>query len=172
MVETENMSMAPGIFEKVRLFDHSFASMAIYGSLTVMAVLVANDETSPLALAAQLFGVTVAIAMAKAYSEILAGTLLRGRKLAWKERKNVLRNVTPVLFGAQGPTLVLLISAFGLFSVDKAIEISKILVLLLLFAYGLRVAQLLHRGLIVQIVSGLAIMSAGIVVVLVNYLFH
>ena len=66
----------------------------------------------------------------------------------------------------------MLISAFGLLSVEAALEISKILVLLLLFVYGLRVAQLLHKNRFVQIVSGIVIMSAGGVVVLMNYLFH
>ena len=148
--------------------------MAIYGSLAVMAVLVAIGfhPASPLQVAAQLFGVTLAIAVAKGYAEIIADTLYRGRRLDKGEALEVLRKVSPVMVGAQGPTAVMLISAFGLLSAEAALEISKILVLLLLFVYGLRVAQLLHKNRFVQIVSGIVIMSAGGVVVLMNYLFH
>jgi hypothetical protein len=114
--------------------------MAIYGSLAVMAVIVAIEDHPPTALraAAQLFGVTLAIAVAKAYAEIIADTLDRGRRLDAEEWREILRKISPVLFGAQAPTLVFLMSAFGLFSVETAISISKVLVLGLLFVYGLR----------------------------------
>ena len=159
---------------KSPLFDRSFASSAIYGTLTVMAVIVAMEDHPPPALraAAQMFGVTLAIAIAKAYAEIIAGTLHRGRRLIAEEWREILRRVSPVLFGSQGPTVVMLLSAFGLFSVETAIDVSKALILVLLFVYGLRVAQLLHTNRLIQIASGLVIMSAGGVVVLINYFFH
>ena len=159
---------------KSRIFDRSFASKAIYGTITVMAVLVAMENYPPPALraAAQMFGVTLAIAVAEAYAEFIAFTLHRGRKLNREERREILQKVSPVLFGSQGPTVVMLLSAFGLFSVETAIDVSKALILVLLFVYGLRVAQLLHTNRLIQIASGLVIMSAGGVVVLINYFFH
>jgi hemolysin III len=167
---TDDPPKASGIL----IFDYSFASMAIYGSLAVMAILVAMEDhpSSALRTAAQLFGVTFAIAVAKAYAEIIADTLHRGRRLNAEEGREILRKVSPVLFGAQGPTLVMLMSAFGFFSVDTAIDVSKVLVLVLLFVYGLRVAQLLHKNRFIQIGSGFVIMSAGGIVVLLNRLFH
>lgn len=68
---------------KNRFFDYSFASMAIYGSLTVMALVVAMENHPPTALraAAQLFGITLAIAVTKAYAELIADTLDRERRL-------------------------------------------------------------------------------------------
>lgn len=167
---TNDAPRASGIL----IFDYSFASMAIYGSLAVMAVLVALENHPPTALrvAAQLFGVTIAIAVAKAYAEIIADTLHRGRRLSVEEGREILRKVSPVLFGSQGPTIVMLMSAFGLFSVDTAIEVGKVLVLVLLFVYGLRVAQVLHKHRLVQLASGFVIMSAGGMVVLINHLFH
>jgi hypothetical protein len=155
-------------------FDYSFVSMAIYGSLTVMAVVVAmeNHPPPPLSAAARVFGVTLAIAAAKAYAELIADTLTRGRKLNGEEGRQLLRRVSPVLFGAQAPTVVFLMSALGWYSVETGIEISRVLVLGLLFVYGLRVGQLLHRARVVQIASGLAIVSAGALVVVMNQLFH
>jgi hypothetical protein len=160
--------------ELVSLFDHSFASAAIYGSLAVMGVIVAMGDhpPPPLIAAVQLFGVTLAIAMAKAYSEILAATLERKRKLNADEGRTIWRAVSPVLFGAQAPTVVFLMSALGWYPVETGVQISKVLVLALLFVYGLRVGQLLHTARVVQIVSGLAIMSAGALVVLMNQLVH
>jgi hypothetical protein len=159
---------------KIPFFDHSFASNAIYGTLTVMAVIVVMEDHPPPALraAAQMFGVTLAIAVAKAYAEIIAGTLHRGRRLIAEEWREILHKVSPVLFGSQGPTIVMLLAAFGLFSVETAIAVSKGLVLVLLFVYGIRAAQILHTNRLIQLVSGLVIMSAGGVVVLINYFFH
>jgi hypothetical protein len=159
---------------KIRFFDYSFASMAIYGSIPVMAVIVAMEyhPPPPLSAAAKIFGVTLAIAVAKVYAELIADTLHRERKLNAAEWREILRKVSPVLFGAQSPTLVFLLSACGLFSVEVGIQISKVLVLVLLFVYGLRAAQVLHKKRFVQILSGLVIMSAGIVIVFINYLFH
>lgn len=175
LAETEGQAaIVAGKPVKIPFLDYSFASMAIYGSLTVMAVIVAMEDhpPSPFRAAAQLFGVTLAIAVAKAYAEIVADTLNRGRKLNAEEAREILRKVSPVLFGAQAPTLVFLLSAFGLFSVETAFEVSKVLVLTLLFVYGLRVAQVLHKNRLAQIASGLVIMSAGLVVVVINYLLH
>ncbi len=159
---------------EIPFFEHAFASNAIYGTLTVMAVIVAMADHPPPALraAAQTFGVTLAIAIAKAYAEIIASTLRKGGTLAWEEWREIVRKVSPVLFGSQGPTIMMLLSAFGLFSVDRAIYISKALVLVLLFVYGIRVAQLLHTNRLIQLASGIVIMSAGGVVVLINYFFH
>jgi hemolysin III len=159
---------------KIRFFDYSFASKAIYGTLTVMAVIVAMEDHAPSALsaAAQLFGATLALAVAEAYAEIIADTLNKRRKLSAEEGREILGKVSPVLFGAQVPTLVFLMSDGGLFSVETAIQISKVLVLVLLFVYGLRVAQVLHKNHLIQILSGLIIMSAGFVVVLIKHLFH
>jgi hypothetical protein len=155
-------------------FDYSFASMAIYGSLTVMAVVIAMEDHPPpsLSAAARLFGVTVAIAAAKAYAELIADTLTRGRKLNAEEGRGLLHKVSPILFGAQAPTVVFLMSAFGWFSVETAIQVSRLLVLMLLFVYGLRVGQVLHKTRFVQIASGLAIMSAGAVIAFMNFRFH
>src|SRR5687767_1372193 len=77
---------------KIRFFDYSFASKAIYGTLSVMAVIVAMENHPPTALsaAAQLFGVTLALAVAETYAEIIAHTLDRGRKLNAEEGREIL----------------------------------------------------------------------------------
>jgi hypothetical protein len=159
---------------KIRFFDYSFASKAIYGAIAVMAVIVAMEAHPPTALfaAAQSFGVTLAVAVAETYAEIIAHTLDIERKVNKEEWREVWRKVSPVLFGAQAPTLVFLLSAGGLFSVETAIAVSKVLVLALLFVYGFETARFLHKERFVQILSGLVIMSAGAVIVLINYLFH
>lgn len=168
-VTSDSRESKKGIF-----FDYSFASMAIYGSLAVMAVIVSMETHPPTALraAAEILGVTTAIAIAKGYAELIADTLDREKRLDAEEWREILRKVSPVLFGAQAPTLVFLLSACGLFSVETAIEVSKVLVLALLFVYGWATARVLHKKRFVQIVSGLAIMSAGFVIVLINALLH
>jgi hypothetical protein len=89
-----------------------------------------------------------------------------------EEVRETLHKVSPVLLGAQAPTLVFLTSTFGMFSVETAIDVSKTLVLLLLFSYGLRVGQVLQQNRLMRVVSRLVMMTAGGIVVIIKALFH
>lgn len=158
----------------VRLLDKSFSSKAIYGLITVLAVLLVMEEHPPTALVGvlTLLGTTAAIALAEAYCETIAEMLAQKRRLTSIELREIVHDVAPVLVGAQGPTFLFLISVFGLFPVNVAIELSKWVILAQLFAYGFRVGQVLHQRLLFQFISGFAMLAAGGLIVLIKVLFH
>lgn len=147
---------------------------AIYGVITVMAVLQVMELHPPSAWrgAIMLFGTTVAVALVDTYSESVAEMLTEQRSLVWDDLRAIGRDVAPVLVGAQGPTVLLLLSAFGLLSVDLAITLAQVVVFVLLFGFGWRVGQLLHEHWLRQLASGLFLVAIGGLAVGIKAAFH
>lgn len=157
-----------------RNVSKTFVAKAIYGVVTVLAVLVTMEDHPPTAWrgAITLFGATLAVALLDTYSETIGGILAQERRLSGSEIREIWHDVTPVLVGAQAPTVVLLLSAFGLFPVESAITIAEVVCVLFLFSYGFRVGQLLHEHWLRQLISGLLLAAIGGLIVGIKALFH
>ena len=54
-------------------------------------------------------------------------------------------DVTPILVGAQAPTLPLVLAGLGLLDVVDAIDLAQVVAFVLLFGYGWRIGKLLHE---------------------------
>jgi hypothetical protein len=154
--------------------SQSFVSHAIYGVITVLAVLQVMEHHPPSAWsgAVTLFGTTLAVALLDAYSDSIAEMMAHGHMLSRGELGRIWRDVRPVLIGAQGPTLFLLLAVIGLLSVETAIDLAEGLSFLLLFVYGLRVGRLLHEGWPRQLLSGLILVAIGGFVVALKAVVH
>lgn len=152
----------------------TFVAKAIYGLITVQALLVAMSEhpPSPLGGAMTLLGATLAIALIDTYAEVIAEALAQEHMVSRIEVREILRSVRPVLLGSQAPTLVFILSALGLWSVETAIQIAQILVLLLLFGYGVQVGRLMHTRWIRQVLSGIILVMIALLIVSIKILFH
>lgn len=147
--------------------SHAPVSKAIYGLITVLAVLqvlVAHPPSAWQATGA-LFGATIAVALADAYSACLASMLGAGRALTREDARTIWHEVAPVMVGAQGPTVLLLVSALGLLSVGAALSLAQAVAFVLLFGYGWRVGQLLHERWWLQLANGLLLVAIGGIVV-------
>lgn len=154
--------------------SHAPVSRAIYGLITVLAVLQVLEIETPSAWHATvvLFGTTVAVALVDAYSESIAEMLAERHWLTWNDLRAIGRNVTPVLVGAQGPTVILLLSALGLLSVGLAISLAQVVAFALLFGFGWRVGQLLHEHWLRQLASALFLVAIGGLVLGIKVIFH
>jgi hypothetical protein len=153
---------------------HSPVSKAIYGVITVLAVLQVLEAHPPSAWsgAVFLFGTTVAVAMVDAYSESIAIMLAQERGLTMGDLRAIRHEVAPVLIGAQAPTLILIASGFGLMSVERAISLAQAVAFLLLFSYGWRVGTLLHEHWLRRFASGLILVAIGAIAVGIKAAFH
>jgi hemolysin III len=158
----------------VREVGHAAVSRAIYGLMTVLAVLQVMELHPPSAwqAAVSLFGTTLAVALVDAYADSIAEMLSRGRTLLWDELRAIGRDVAPILVGAQGPTLVMILSALGLLTVDDAIDLAQAVAFLFLFGYGWRVGKLLHEHWARRLVSGLILVAIGGFIVGIKAAFH
>ena len=157
-----------------RLASKPAVAKAIYGLITVLAVLVVMDDHPPPAWrgAVTLFGTTLAVALVDTYAETIAGMLSHQRRPSRRELRGIWHDVSPVLLGAQAPTLVLLAAAFGLLSVGRALTIAEAVAFCLLFGYGWRVGTTLHRNRLPQVLSGLGLVAIGGLIVGIKAAFH
>lgn len=161
-----------------RSFDEeesrSSIASTIYGLVTVLAVIEVLRHHPPSAItsAVTLFGTTVAVALVDVYSEWIASVLAHRRSLSSEEIRDVVREASTVMVGAQGPTVVLILAVIGLLSVETALGVARLVALLSLFAIGFRVGQLLHGGWLKQVMSGLALLAIGAFIVLIKAAFH
>src|SRR5688572_29227512 len=87
----------------VEAVDHTFHARAVYGLITVLAVLQGFELHPPNAWggALILFGTTVAVALVEAYSDSISVILHHGRHLSLSELREISLETRPVLLGAQ-----------------------------------------------------------------------
>lgn len=162
----------------VTVGDHrvsqSFVTRAVYGLVTVLAVLQAMERHPPAPWVGviTLLGTTVAVALVEAYAHSI-GAMLAGRHaMSLQELREIWHDVAPVITGAQAPTVVLLLSAFGLIPVDLAIGVAQVVAFLLLFGYGWRISALLSDRWPRHLLGGLVLVAIGGIIVGIKAAFH
>src|SRR6187551_3364909 len=91
------------------------AAKAIYGLISVQSVLMVMKDHPPPAwqVAVTLLGTTLALALADTYAETIAVMLHHRRRLSRPEISAIWHAVRPIMFGAQAPTIVFILSAMG-----------------------------------------------------------
>lgn len=116
-----------GLWRGARFFDKGFAAKAIYGSISVLAVVLVMEAHPPTAWQASLtlFGTTLAIALAETYSETIGDIIAHRRRLDAHELKAIWHGTRPILLSANLPTLILLLSASGLLSISVALGVAE-----------------------------------------------
>jgi hypothetical protein len=154
--------------------NKTFVTKAIYSLITVLAVLLGMSDHPPVAWrgAVLVFGTILAVALVEVYAESIDAILAWRRRLTSVELHKIWQEASPVLVGAQAPTLVLVLSALGFFPVERAIVIAELMIGLLLFSYGIRVGQLFHQDWIRQLMSALVLVAIAGLIVVIKVLFH
>ena len=154
--------------------ERSAISEVVYGTITILAVILALEEHSsgPWQVTFTIVGTTYALAFARAYADLIAETLHRGRRLGRSDLLLIWREARPVMVYSQLPTLVFVLSAVGLLPLGLSFTIAETVgVLVLLFA-GYRVGRRVGASRLRSLLSGLAIASVGGLVILLKVLTH
>jgi len=159
---------------QTQLLDKHAVSRAIYGSVSILAVLLVMQSHPPSAwtAAVMLFGTSLAIALAETYSETIAEMIGHQRQFAARELAAIWRRTRPILVAANLPTAIVLLSVAGLYSVSTALNVAEFAVYAALFVWGLRVGQLMHDSWPRIIASGLATVAIGVLIGLIKVIFH
>jgi hemolysin III len=154
--------------------SHAYVTRAVYGLVTVLAVLQAMELHPPSAWAGviTLFGTTLAVALVETYAHSIATMLAEEHPLSLHELRDIWHDVAPVLTGAQGPTVPLLLAAFGVISVEYAIDLAQLIAFLLLFGYGWRIGTLLDNRRSRHLLSGVMLLAIGGIIVGIKAAFH
>lgn len=154
--------------------DKTAISEAIYGMITILALIVVLEENprGPWQVVITIVAATCALAFARAYASTVAEILSKGEHLTRATLRAIWREARPLIVYPQLPTLVFVLSALGLFPLDLAFWVAEAVgVLSLLFAgylVGRRVGLSRFRSLL----SSLAIGVVGGLVILVQVLTH
>jgi hemolysin III len=156
------------------VISERFVARAVYGLITVLAVLQGFELHPPDAWrgAVTLFGTTLVVALIEVYAETIGMMLGRSSRLGRQDVAHMWHDAAPVMVGAQGPTVVLVLSALGLMSVETAIDIAQVIAFVTLFGYGWRIGQLLDRRWTRQLLSGLLLLAIGALLVGIKSAFH
>lgn len=146
----------------------------IYGTITVMGVLVATkpDDLNPLVTAGMLFTTVLAVALAKAYADLASKALQSGRHPDKSMIAQSWAHSRTTLIAANAPTLAMLLGAAGLYGVDMALVLAQIFAIVLLLFYGARIGLRLS-GRIAPAVLGAAFTGCiGLALSLLKNLLH
>ena len=155
-------------------FDKAFMAKSLYGSVTLLAVLLSFEDHVPTAGhgASLLFGTALSVALAEAFSESISQVIIGKKRLDRQELHTIWHETRPVLLAAYLPVLVMVLAAVGFFSVPTALMLAKSLIYATLFVYGLRIGYLLHGPKIRMFLAGLFTLGIGGLLGLIKLLFH
>lgn len=122
----------------------------IYGSITVMGVLIATspNEINPLLTTGMLFITVLAIAVTKAFADLAATVLTSERHASKSMIATSWEHSRTTLIAANGPTLAMLLSATGLYGPSMGLVLAQVLAIMLLLFYGARIGFRLTRRIV------------------------
>ena len=159
---------------RTRASEKSAISEVVYGTITILAVILALEEyaSGPWQVAFTIVGTTYALAFARAYADLIAETLHRGRRLGRYDLLLIWREARPVMVYSQLPTLVFVLSALGLLPLGLSFMIAETVGVLVLFFAGYLVGRRVGASRLRSLLSSLAIASVGGLVILLKVLTH
>lgn len=157
-----------------KIFSKAFISKALYGSITILAVLLSfkDHQLSAWHGVLLLFGTSLSVALAEAFSETISQVIAGKKKLDQKELVEIWHETRPVLSASYLPILMLLLATVDLFSVSTAVILAEYLIYATLFVYGLRIGYLLHGPKLRMFLAGLFTLAIGGLLGIIKLLFH
>lgn len=158
----------------MKKFNQAFVAKSLYGSVTLLAVLLSFEDHLPTAWhgASLLVGTALSVALAEAFSESISQVIAGQRQLDRAELVEIWHETRPVLAAAYLPLLTMVLSGLGLLSVAFAITLAKGIIYATLFVYGLRIGYLLHGRKLRMFLAGVFTLGIGGLLGLIKWLFH
>jgi hypothetical protein len=149
------------------------AAHAIYGSIVVLAVIAAEQDTEirPREVIASVLGVAVVTALAELYADYIGGTIRAGRHPTATERDIAFKNVAIGFLTAIIPVVYFVLAAVDLMRLDTAFDAAVWTGVGVLGAYAV-VANLLSGFSIARsLLIGLGFAALGATLVLLKVVF-
>jgi hypothetical protein len=114
--------LIPESVDRRRLAER--ARHAVYGSVIVLAVIIALDETSidPGEAIASVIGAAFATLLAELYADYLGETIREGRNPTPEERTQTIKNASAGMLAAVLPVVFFILAALDVMKLDTAFE--------------------------------------------------
>jgi hypothetical protein len=150
------------------------ASGIVYGAIMVLSILMAMGDhpEQPLQTAVVLFGSVAAIALAKAFAELLSHALATRERLTVSGWRTAWRHSYPTLAVANLPTLLFLAAAAGWIGAELAVLLSQGLCVALLTVLGVRIGWVIDRRVAPAILGGAFAGGIGVALAVMKVLIH
>lgn len=146
----------------------------IYGSVTSLALLMAMSAhpDGPLASAAALFGSVLAIALAKAFADVMSTAIDTGEKITRKTIAASWHHARVMLVAANLPTLFFVAASFGLWPFAMAVTMSQAYCTVLLMLVGARVGWRIDGTVRSAFLGAVFAGGVGLALALMKYVLH
>jgi hypothetical protein len=160
--------------ERRRQVKGHYAARSIYGSIVVLALLLALDShpPSPLRAAGLVAGTVLAVLAAEAYAENLGAELDLGRRLTREERVQRFHELGAMTVSAEAPVAILLLAAVGVLDEETAFRLARWSTLALLLAGGYLARRVAGGTRLSAAWSGLLVFGLGVLVSVFKSLLH
>ena len=160
--------------EHRRRLEGQYAARSIYGSILVLALLLALEDhpPSPLQAAGVVAGTVFAVLAAEAYAENLGSELTLGRRETREERSARFRELAAMTVAAEAPVAILLLSAFGLLELETAFRLARWSSLALLLLGGYLARRLAGQSRPSAAWAGLLIFGVGVLISVLKAALH
>jgi len=160
--------------EHQRRVEGRYAARSIYGSILVLALLLAleNHPPTPLRAAGMIAGTVLAVLAAEAYAENLGDELTLGRRLTREERLAQFRELAAMTVSAEAPVAILLLAAVGVLDEETAFRLARWSTLVLLLIGGYLARRLAGTSRLSAAWSGLMVFGVGVVISVLKSWLH
>ena len=143
-------------------------SKVVYGSIIGLALIVAIEShpPEPGVMAVWLAGTALAVGLAEVYSEVVGTETSTRQPVTRPQMGHMAEDALAVGFGVAFPAVFFLLSAFGLFDVERAFSIAKWTGLGLIGFYGFWAARFAGAAPHRAVLKGalVALVGAGLIV--------
>jgi len=160
--------------EDRRRVEGQYAARSIYGSIVVLALLLAleNHPPPPLQAAGVVAGTVLAVLAAEAYAEILGAELSLGRRETREERRARFHELAAMTVSAEAPVAILLLAAAGILDEETAFRLARWSTLALLLVGGYLARRLAGTSRWSAAWSGLLVFGVGILISVLKSWLH
>ena len=160
--------------EDRRRVQGQYAARSIYGSILVLALLLAleNHPPPPLQAALLVAGTVLAVLAAEAYAENLGAELSLGRRQTPEERRARFRALGAMTVSAEAPVAILLLAAAGVLDEETAFRLARWSTLALLLVGGYLARRLAGTRRLSAAWSGLLVFAVGVLISVLKSWLH
>jgi hypothetical protein len=146
----------------------------VYGSIIVLALIVALQDHPPAAPAvlALTLSTAVAVAVAELYSDVLGTEVRTRRPVDRRSLTEIVHDAAAVGFGVAFPAVYFVLATVGAMKIDTALRISKWTGLGLIVFYAFCAGRLAGNGVVRSLVRAGCVGAVGAVLVAVKALLH
>jgi hypothetical protein len=153
--------------------DHAAVGI-VYGSILVLSVLMAVGDHAevPLETAVVLFGSTLAVALAKAFSELLSRALDTRERMTREAWWRAWAHSRPTLVTANLSTAMFILAGLGAITTERAVTVSQIICVGFLIVLGARVGWVLERTVVSAVLGAVFVGGVGLMLAVLKHVIH